>query len=372
MYAVSLFLLAIMLFIIIDNILNGPDLRKRQDGTDFPKVSILVPARNEEDVLESCLESLVRQKYSDFEIIVLDDQSNDNTGGVIKKYAGIYPFVRGVKGKPVPEGWLGKNWACWQLSLEASGEILFFTDADTIHESYSVSHAVSWMQSHRAKAFSVFPQQITASMPEKLMVPLIDFILYSLLPLRLIYKTAFSSLSAANGQVLAFTRQAYDSIGGHRSVKNKIVEDVELFRKAKSKKIKALTASGTGVVYCRMYRDQQQLFSGLTKILFGLTGNNIVMLLIFTGIMFTATLYPFVLLWSRKFMIDLLIPAGIVLVIRLTVALRYRHPPVISVFGHPLAVTIIIFMAFNSYLKTKWGRFEWKGRAIVLKEINHY
>ncbi|MGD9487364.1 MAG: glycosyltransferase family 2 protein [Calditrichaceae bacterium] len=372
MIEISLILLVLMLIVAIENIVNGPDLRKKQDGKGFLKVSILIPARNEVDVLESCLESLVKQKYADFEIIVLNDQSTDSTGDVIKQYAGMYHTVRGVEGSPVPDGWIGKNWACWQLSLEASGDILFFTDADTIHRPDSVSHAVSWMQSRQAEAFSVFPQQITGTTAEKLLVPLIDFILYSLLPLRLIYKSSFPSLSAANGQLLVFTRRAYNSIGGHQAVKNKIVEDVELFRKAKSIKLKAMTVSGTGVVFCRMYRGQRQLMNGLTKILFGLTGNKIVALLIFTGIMFMANLYPFVYLFSQKFTIALFIPAGMVLIIRLAVALRYRHPAFISVFLHPLAVTIIIFMAFNSFLKTKWGRFEWKGRDIVLKKINHY
>ena len=112
-----------------------------------PKVSIILPARNEEKFIEKCLNSLLNQDYDNYEIIAINDSSKDSTGNIIKKYSKKFPKVISVDAKPKPDGWIGKNWACIEGYKKASGDLLLFTDADTTHTSSVISLAVSHLLS---------------------------------------------------------------------------------------------------------------------------------------------------------------------------------------------------------------------------------
>ena len=225
-------IIAGILFIAIFNAFTAPMLKKRLPLLDHPSVSVLVPARNEERNIADCLEGLIAQNYRDFEIIVLNDHSVDRTAELVNKYGTLDARIKLIEGKPLPEGWTGKNWACHQLSQEARGEILLFTDADNRHATDAIANTVGWMQKLNLGLFSAFPQQITVTLPEKLVIPVVDMFVYAALPLWLTYYAHSPSLSAANGQWIAFTQEAYQQIGGHQEVRNKVVEDVELSRLA--------------------------------------------------------------------------------------------------------------------------------------------
>lgn len=151
----------------------------------FPRVSILVPVRNEERNVEPCLLSLLAQEYPDFEVLVLDDESSDGTAQVLAATAGEDTRVQVLKGEPLPAGWVGKHWACQKLAEASDGTLLLFTDADTRHHPHALRDAVAAMLAENADLMSAIPEQEVASWSERLVVPIIPWSILSLLPLGL-------------------------------------------------------------------------------------------------------------------------------------------------------------------------------------------
>ena len=144
-----------------------------------PKVSIILPARNEEKFIDKCLISLVNQDYTNYEIIAINDSSEDSTGDIIKKYAKKYPKVIPVDAKPKPEGWMGKNWACAEGYKKASGDLLLFTDADTTHTSSVITLAVSHLLSLELDALTVIPRMLCLDRITKITLPMISTFLHT-------------------------------------------------------------------------------------------------------------------------------------------------------------------------------------------------
>ncbi len=233
-----------------------------------PFVSVLIPARNEEKNISNLLSDLFAQDYRNFEIIVLDDNSTDNTAQIIKELTTNKRNTHKItlnllRGKALPTGWRGKNWACQQLSLEAKGEFLLFIDADTRLAPKAISLSIEKIKDY--KALSVFPTQIMESWGEKITIPIISWFLLAFLPLIIANKTTISSLTAANGQFMLFEKRTYKLIRGHESVKTEIVEDIKIFKKLRSAGYKTITLIDDGIVRCRMYRNYKESFMGIAK-----------------------------------------------------------------------------------------------------------
>ncbi|MAT40158.1 MAG: glycosyl hydrolase [Ectothiorhodospiraceae bacterium] len=348
------------------NIVAAPRLRKPPDGqpSEFPEVSILIPARNEEGNIGACIESLMKQTYPNLSITVLNDQSTDNTAEIVRSYADQDKRLQLYDGKPLPDGWYGKAWACAQLGEEAQGDILLFTDADTYHDPDAVSHTVAWLNGTDAGMISAFSQQVTVSFMERLVVPLVDMLLYCLLPLPLVYKLRSPSVAGANGQWIAFTRNAYNSIGGHESVRNNIVEDIELSRVAKRRGVKVLTTAGTGAVYCRMYKNAAEVVEGFTKNLFAIAGSNVIIFAAGSAALFAAFILPYALVAVPGVMEYALMLVAANIALRVAVAVVYKHPVVLGAVLHPVGIMVLIGMGIRSIVKTYQGSVIWKERTI--------
>lgn len=153
-----------------------------------PKVSIILPARNEEEFIGKCLDSLIKQDYENYEIIVIDDSSEDKTGKIILEYAKKHPKVIPVSARPKPEGWMGKNWACMEGYAKATGELLLFTDADTRHAKNVISLSVSHLNSFNLDALSAIPKMLTFDFWTNITLPMISTFLH----------TRFSALNVNN------------------------------------------------------------------------------------------------------------------------------------------------------------------------------
>lgn len=243
-----------------------------------PLVSVLIPARDEERSLPALLESLQKQTWKNMEILVLDDASADDTLAIANNYAGqsMVPFQ--VKsGTLRPDGWLGKNWACHQLANSAKGDILLFLDADTCLSDHFITALVKNMYSYRLDFLTVWPHQIMKTLSEKAVVSTVYATLITYLPTYYSYKAPrwipFLKLrekvkplfAAACGQCMAFTRKTYDSINGHVSVKDQIVEDMKLARVVvKSGHIMRMF-HGTDAIWCRMYETFPEVYQGFRK-----------------------------------------------------------------------------------------------------------
>ncbi|MGH1366173.1 MAG: glycosyltransferase [Calditrichia bacterium] len=356
--------LIVVFGITLTNTLFAPMLKNAPAPSQQTLVSVLIPARNEAVNIDTCLRGLRKQNYSALEIIVLDDQSSDVTGSIVESNMQEDERVRLISGKPLPPGWTGKNWACHQLSQQANGEYLIFTDADTQHHPDAVLNTVGWIDSRKLALLSSFSQQLTATISERLVLPIVDIFLYCSLPLWLIYWTKSPLLAAASGQWIAFSQTSYEDIGGHIAVQNQVVEDVEFARLAKRKGKKILAVSGVGRVYCRMYRSAAEVWEGFTKNIFGIMGYNTPFFIIMMGLLFICCVLPYLLLFSATWFSIAIAAVGINLLVRLMLVLKLKHDAFTSIVLHPIGILATILIGLNSWRSVKQGHVIWKDRTI--------
>lgn len=359
--------LGLVFLVTLFNALTAPMLKNAPAVKTTRRVSVLIPARDEEKNIAACLAGLRQQDYADLEILVLNDNSTDATAAIVQHVAQQDHRIKLLDGAPLPDGWLGKNWACHQLSEHATGEIFIFTDADNRHAPSAVRRTVGWMQKLRLGMLSAFCHQITETLPEKLAVPVVDLLVYSYLPLWLTYYSQAPSLAAANGQWLAFTRVAYQKIGGHRAVRHHVVEDVALSRLAKRRGEKILTVSAKNEVFSRMYHSARQVWEGYSKNLFGLLNFKSTAFLLVLALMFFIHVAPFGLVWFKPLTALSLIAIGLNLLLRLMVALKFSQPLLVSTLLHPLSIAYTLLIGLNSYRWYKTGNIRWKGRAVKVR-----
>ena len=231
-----------------------------------PKVSVILPARNEEKFIEKCLDSLVEQDYDDYEIIAINDSSNDSTGNIMKKYSEKFSKVIFVDAKPKPDGWMGKNWACMEGYKKASGNLLLFTDADTVHTNSVISLAVSHLLSLELDALTVIPRMLCLDRITKITLPMISTFLH----------TRFSALRVNDtskntgyffGSFFIMKKSTYDSVGTHESVKSELVEDGALGRKVKESDFKMRMVRGEHLIDAVWARDSFTLWNALKRLM---------------------------------------------------------------------------------------------------------
>lgn len=297
-----------------------------------PKASICIPARNEAQTIERCVQSALNQKYPNFDVYVLDDQSTDGTTQKLKAMQSKYPEqLTVISGKPKPADWLGKSWACHQLAEASTGEIIIFIDADTRLASNTLARTIRTMGRDVVDLVTLWPDQKLGTFWEKTVIPLVYFGLLTLLPSRYVYnmpkwmpsvlrKKMAPLFAAACGQFMAFKRPSYHAIGGHKSVKNDIVEDVTLAKNIKKNGFAMNMYNGIDSISCRMYQSSQELWQGFRKNFFAGFGYNIPL---FVGmallhlIVFIIPLIalPFVLIWGSTQVLTLCL--GVILVMLL-------------------------------------------------------
>jgi glycosyltransferase involved in cell wall biosynthesis len=255
------------------------------DAPVRPEVSVIVPARNEEVNLATCLESLIGQADVSLEIIVVNDQSTDRTREIAESFSG----VRVIEADPLHPGWTGKNNAVATGARAARGNWLLFTDADTVHLPGSLARALSEAQYHRVDMLSYSPEQIAVTFWEMAVLPVVFAELARQYPPSRVSNPR-SKEAAANGQYILVKREAYETVGGHGTVASEILEDVALARafKASGRRIRFRYAADA--VRTRMYRNFRQLREGWTK--------NLALLFPTPGWLATRTLFFWALPWA--------------------------------------------------------------------------
>jgi hypothetical protein len=236
------------------------------------RVSAIVPARNEEAVIAACVESLAAQAEI-AEVLVVDDQSSDRTGEIVRALALKYSDIRLLQAGELPPGWVGKNNAVWIGAREARSEWLLFTDADAVHAGNSAATALSIAEENGAALVSFSPEQVMENWYEKAMIPYVFTRLGSRFRFAEI-NDAGHSAAAANGQFILIRRDAYESVGGHASVAGDVLEDVALARRVKAAGYRIWFGSGNGIVRVRMYRSFAAMWEGWKKNLYSLMGES--------------------------------------------------------------------------------------------------
>jgi len=376
------FVLSVLVIFLINFILNNIFF-KNIAGYSLPEsfikrpplVSIMVPARNEAENIKMCVTSLLKQDYANIEILILDDNSTDDTSLIVKRIAEKDSRVKLITGKPLKDGWIGKSYACHQLAKHARGRYFLFTDADTLHFKNAVSSTIGCLIKNKLDALSAIPKQIMVGIHERLVVTWVHFGILSLLPLILIKKSKYPLFCTANGQCMLFKREVYRKIGGHKSIKTKILEDIHISKQVKRHGYRFMLFDGSKNIYCRMYRNFRGLIKGFSKFMFAAFDFkvfNIAVAILFISVIF---LFPFIFLplgillfnWPYPIVNLIIIQIFVVLTMRIILAIRLNNR-ILDTFLHPVSMLYIILLCINSVLQTKFGEGAyWKGRGYDIR-----
>ena len=366
-----IFFQLVVLLIVLSNILILHSSRSDVQPLDFPTVSILVPARNEERCIGGCIQSLLEQDYPLYEVIALDDQSNDGTLAILEQIASSQPRLKVLAGTPPPEGMLGKNWACAQLANQSQGDLLLFTDADTVFRPQSLRLIVSTMLCQQADLLTGFPRQRVHTWGERLLVPFFSWAVLCFIPLWLAYRLRVPALSSAVGQMMLFRREAYRKIGGHENLGTVIVEDLVLARRIKAAGLHWRVMNVTDLITCRMYHGGREAFDGFSKNLFATFD-------------FHLSIFLFVYIWLAMLLLEplfvlvalvlgfaptaqlseLVICIGLSLLIWLIPYLELGLPVSLGLL-YPVTILANEVAAFQSLRLSLVGRLSWKGRPLA-------
>jgi chlorobactene glucosyltransferase len=376
------FVLSVLVIFLINFILNNI-LFKNIAGYSLPEsfikrnplVSIMIPARNEAENIKMCISSLLKQDYTNIEILVLDDNSTDDTSLIVKSISEKDNRVKLIAGKPLKEGWIGKSYACHQLAKLAKGKYFLFTDADTLHFKNAVSSTIGCLIKNKLDALSAIPKQIMVGIHERLVITWVHFGILSLLPLIMVKKSKYPLFCTANGQCMLFKREVYRKIGGHRSIKTKILEDIHISKQVKRHGYRFMIFDGSKNIYCRMYRNFSGLIKGFSRFMFAAFDFkvfNIAAAILFISAIF---LLPFILLplgtlvfdWPDLIINQIIIQTIIVLAMRIILSIRLKNR-ILDTILHPVSMVYIILICINSVLQTKFGEGAyWKDRSYNIK-----
>jgi glycosyltransferase involved in cell wall biosynthesis len=326
-----------------------------------PLVSILIPARNEEKNIRNILSDLLKVPYPELEILVYNDDSGDRTEEVVKEFMGRDQRIRLLSAHALPEGWTGKNHACHQLARQASGAYYLFLDADVRIREHLVDRALDFLIKHDLALLSIFPVQSMQTLGAKISVPLMNWILLSLLPMPLIRRNKRPSLAAANGQFMLFPARVYDHWHPHSVFRNHPVEDVVIIRFLKKQGLRVETFLGRDDISCRMYDDLGTAIEGFSKNIFLFFGNSMALTFLYALLI---TLAPvFIILYLPVY--AWIVYAGLILMMRINVSWASRQPVfqnLLYLVPQQIVLLLIIGKAFYHRLS---GKLEWKGRNVL-------
>ena len=351
----------------------------------IPKVSIILPARNEEKYIAKCLESLLRQDYPNFEIIAINDSSTDKTQDIIYQYASKKnSSIVIVNAKPKPDGWAGKNWACYEGYLRASGDLFLFTDADTVHSPSVMSLAIGQLVEQNLDALTLMPKLLCKDVWTKITLPMLANFLH----------TRFSALRVNDpktktgyffGSFYVITRGAYEKVGTHKIVKQELVEDGALGGRVKKGQFRMKMVRGERYIEAIWARDFKTLWHGLRRLMISIHSQSrngaflmtigVVFLLFepFLSLPYSLLIYRA----SNDFVTRILlaINCATIVILILTNAMQskfgiFQNP--LYALASPLSGALISFSFISSLLDAKKkGAINWRDRQYTINEYQH-
>ncbi|NIP32495.1 MAG: glycosyltransferase [Aliifodinibius sp.] len=361
----------VLLLIAISNIWIMHRARRHPASQSVPFVSILVPARNEEENIADCVHSLISQEYPSFEVLVLDDQSTDNTLLILHEIASHNSSLTVIEGKPAPRNQIGKNWACAQLAEQAKGDLFLFTDADTIHEPGCLKSIINAIDGEKADLLTGFPRQQVQTWGERLLVPFFSWATICFNPLWIAYWFRLPILSSAVGQMMLFRREAYFKIGGHAGISDSIVDDLALVRQINSHGLRWRVVSIADQISSRMYHNSKEAYTGFVKNLFAAFNYRLLPFFFVFAWLFVMFWGPIIVLILAQIgfagsaeRLDILLCIGISILLWLLPYLEIKLPMILALF-YPVTVLANIVVAFQSARLTIAGKIDWKGRPIA-------
>ncbi len=342
----------------------------RRPPEQLPRVSVLIPARNEAATIEACVTSLMRQRYPDVEVIILDDGSTDGTGQLLDSLQARYPDLKVIHSTDdPPHGWNGKSYACHLLARHATGDWLLFTDADTVHLPYSIHYGLAQAQRLDIDLLSAFPYQRTVTWSERVVVSfIVDFLPRVSVDFRGLWRGTSNNV-LANGQYLLARTSSYYAIGGHASIHDALIDDFALARRFRQCAYKVALVDGVSQLQCRMYHSLREVQVGFAKNVLGaLTSTYLKRRARWWAPLFAwgyACIFvvPFFNLLLSQFRVLAIIEIAWLLLLRVLAGWSIRRP-LSEMLTTPLAAWFVMALGLDS-LYRRWRKRSvmWKGRV---------
>lgn len=331
---------------------------------DQPLISVMVPMRNEERNVKSCIQSLKGLDYDALQFIIIDDGSEDRTAELLLETIEHDPRFTVIQGTGLPDGWVGKVHACHQLSNSAQGDYFLFLDADVTVEPELIKETLALMK-RDVGLISGFPHYPLKGILGHLIVPLQHVIIHLHLPVMFANYTTWPAASAAHGAFMFFRKEAYIEAGGHQSVKNSLVEDVHITRQVKASGWKATLVNPTRIVHCNMYESNREVWEGFSKNIYPGIGRNPIIALalsLFYLIFFTApagiAVYGLIIgYWFFT------VPLLLVVSIKVSIDLMNKQKWWLGFFMPLSMLLLVILLQYSMYLSFARKGFTWKGRT---------
>lgn len=355
-----------------------------QMGTgDAVPVSVLIPARDEEGNIGDALRCVLASRGVALEVVVLDDDSSDRTGEIVREIAAGDTRVRLVWGRCLPEGWNGKQHACWLLANESTQRLLVFLDADVRVEPDLLARMAAFRETSGAALVSGFPRLITVTWMEKLLLPLIHFVLLGFLPIGQMRRSTRPSLAAGCGQFMLLEREAYFASGGHSAIRETMHDGLLLPRVLRRAGHRTDLADITELASVRMYDSAAKVWQGLAKnategiatpgkivplSLMLMLGQVVPVLLAALWAAMLSIAYTGAKMSGTPFSVDLstlLIAAALVasLLPRLLAVRRFRQP-LLSALLHPLGIMLLLAVQWYALARKLVGKpVGWRQRS---------
>ena len=339
----------------------------RSTGKSSSAVSVLIPARNEESSIRAAVESVLANRGVAFEIVVLDDHSEDRTAAIVRELAGQDERVRLESAPALPDGWCGKQHACHVLARHARQPLLVFMDADVRLAPDALARMACFMESNRAALASGVPRQLTETFLEKLVIPLIHFVLLGFLPMWRMKRCPKPAYAAGCGQLFIARADAYQRAGGHAAICRSLHDGLTLPRAFRLAGLGTDLFDATDLATCRMYRTGREVLAGLGK---NATEGfaTPAMILPATLLLLGGQVLPWLLLalspWHTGSVLFLAgIAAACSLLPRLLAARLFRQSWLGAVL-HPLSISIFMALQWVALFGKSWGHsVNWKGRT---------
>jgi hypothetical protein len=339
------------------------------DPKFHPQMSLLIPARDEEAQIGGAVEAALKARAVDIEVIVLNDYSSDGTAAIVQQISKNDPRVRLENAPALPAGWCGKQYACQVLSAFARHSLLVFIDADVRLAPDALARIAAYMRRHDLGLASGFPLQQTGTIAEKLIIPLIHFLLLGFLPIWRMRRSLLPALGAGCGQLICVRRDAYQAAGGHAAIRMSLHDGVTLPRAFRSKGIMTDVFDATSIATCRMYRGAAALWRGFSKnATEGMAtpvGLPIWSVLLFGGQVMPFILLPIGLLTAapKGLIVCAAVAVGLVYANRIALKIRFRQSGLGAAL-HPVGIVILLVLQWTALVNWSRGRPRvWRKRA---------
>jgi hypothetical protein len=332
------------------------------------RVSVLVPARNEESAIEHVVSDATASRGVEVEVVVMDDHSTDATAAIVERLAAADPRVTLRRAPRLPAGWNGKQHACYELARAARHDVLVFVDADVRLHPDALARLAGELERRGADLLSGFPRQRTGSLLERLLIPLIHLVLLGYLPIPGMRLTRRVAFAAGCGQLMVARREAYAAAGGHAAIRASRHDGLALPRAFRRAGLVTDLCDLTELATCRMYTSAAGVWNGLAKnATEGMASAAAIVpwtLLLGGGHVLPAAILAYAALWEAPAQVPLLAGAAAAAgwATRFALAWRFRQSW-LGALLHPISVALLLAIQWHALLREAAGRpFAWRGR----------